>query len=218
MADHFANSSDAADLAKALRYSEMAAGRAMTVYAYGEAARLLEQALQVQEVMDPDDTAKRCDLLIALGDALNNSAEPRRVLDLVAPEALSLAEGMGDGVRASRVCVLAIWSLTYCGGPGAFTTPEAVQWSERADRYAQPDTVERVWTDWGLTGARFSEGRHGEGLALIAAPRIRLTTERGAAPKFSSGSEETIAELSLITAIRRFILPLPLMPPTEVKS
>ena len=36
----------------------MAAQRATDVYAYGEAVRLLQQALKVQEVLDPDDKAK----------------------------------------------------------------------------------------------------------------------------------------------------------------
>ena len=51
-----------------MHYGELAAQRALAVYAYGEAARLLEQALEVQEVLDPDDTAKRCDLLLSAGE------------------------------------------------------------------------------------------------------------------------------------------------------
>ena len=73
LAEHFSQSTDRADLAKAVHYCELAADRAAGVYAYGDAARLLEQALEVQEVLDPDDSAKRCDLTVALGGAL-----PRR--------------------------------------------------------------------------------------------------------------------------------------------
>ncbi|MFQ5880212.1 MAG: AAA family ATPase, partial [Dehalococcoidia bacterium] len=62
LAEHFAQSTDPADLAKAVEYDEMAARRAMAVYAYGEAVRHLERCLDVQEVLDPDDKAKRCDL------------------------------------------------------------------------------------------------------------------------------------------------------------
>ncbi len=36
----------------------MAAQRATDVYDYGEAVRLLEQALKVQEVLDPSDKAE----------------------------------------------------------------------------------------------------------------------------------------------------------------
>ena len=43
MAEHFAHSSDEGGLAKALQYGEMAAERAMSVYAYSEAARHRER-------------------------------------------------------------------------------------------------------------------------------------------------------------------------------
>ena len=67
LAEHFSYSSDRADLEKAVSYGEMAARRATDVYSYGEAVRLLEQALKVQEVLDPEEKLKRCDLLLALG-------------------------------------------------------------------------------------------------------------------------------------------------------
>ena len=38
----------------------------MAVFDYGEAARRLEQALQAQDVLDPDEKATICDLLIGL--------------------------------------------------------------------------------------------------------------------------------------------------------
>ena len=44
LAEHFSHSTDAADLTKAVKYGEMAAERALDVYAYGEAVRLLDQA------------------------------------------------------------------------------------------------------------------------------------------------------------------------------
>ena len=55
LAEHFAHSSDPDDLTKAVAYGELAAQRAMSVYAYGEAVRHLEGALKAQEVLDPDD-------------------------------------------------------------------------------------------------------------------------------------------------------------------
>ena len=48
----------------------MAAKRATDVYAYGEAVRLLEHAIKVQNVLDPEDKGKACDLLLALCEAL----------------------------------------------------------------------------------------------------------------------------------------------------
>ena len=90
LAEHFSQSTESEDLEKALKYGEMAANRAMSVYAYGEAVRLLEQALQVQDVIDPDDREKRCDLLLALGEALTWAGEWRRSFDEVASRPKSL--------------------------------------------------------------------------------------------------------------------------------
>jgi hypothetical protein len=63
------SSSDTADLAKAVSYGELPARRATEVFAYGEAARQLDRALVVQDLVDPDDRVRRCDLLLALGEA-----------------------------------------------------------------------------------------------------------------------------------------------------
>jgi tetratricopeptide (TPR) repeat protein/archaellum biogenesis ATPase FlaH len=146
LAEHFSHSTDPADLAKAVSYGKMAAKRATDVYAYGEAVRLLEQALKVQEVLDPEDKAKRCDLLLALGDALILAGEHQRVVNTEAPQALSLAEAIADNTRASRACLLAMQGLTAYGTT-LITSPEAAQWAAQADRYAEPDTVGRAWAD-----------------------------------------------------------------------
>ena len=168
LAEHFSHSSDPADLGKAVAYGEMAAQRALAVYAYGEAARLLEQALQVQEVLDPEDRGKRCDLLLALADALCHAGDPRRALDLELPQALAQAEAMGDGRRASWVCRLALLALVYYGAHSAFMTSKAAQWAEYADRYAEPDTVWRVWADVFVGNVKCATGNPGEGVPLLS--------------------------------------------------
>ena len=145
----------------------MAAQRATAVYAYGEGVGHLERCLQVQEVLDPDDKEKRCDLLLALGDALELAGEPRRVVDVVAPEALSLAEDLGDSIRASRACGLAISGIIHSGGTGALRTSEAAQWAERAGRYAQPGTVERAEADTAMGLTMIFTGRLKEGVARV---------------------------------------------------
>jgi tetratricopeptide (TPR) repeat protein len=146
LAEHFSHSTDPADLKKAIEYGEMAAKRATDVYAYSEAVRLLEQALKVQEVLDPEDKAKRCDLVLALGDALILAGELKRVIDVEAPQALSLAEAIADSKRASQACLLAGNGLIGYGTT-LMTSPEAAQWATRADRYAEPDTIERARAD-----------------------------------------------------------------------
>jgi tetratricopeptide (TPR) repeat protein len=147
LAEHFSYSSDRADLEKAVSYGEMAARRATDVYSYGEAVRLLEQALKVQEVLDPEEKPKRCDLLLALGWARFYNHEYRHLLDNEAPAALILAEGSGDNQRAGQACLLATAAISGTGmGPG-FGTDEAARWVEAFDRYAAPNTIERAWAD-----------------------------------------------------------------------
>ena len=166
LADHFTNAPAISDLAKAVAYGEMAARQAQSVYAYGEAVRLLEQALQVQEVVEPDDKARRCDLLLALGEALMPAGEPRKVLDSVAPEAFALAEALADRGRASRASQVALEALTRYGAATVIGSPEAGLWVERADRYAEPGTRERVFADVTMAAVRLGEGNLAEGKAL----------------------------------------------------
>ena len=158
LAEHFSYSSDRADLEKAVSYGEMAARRTTDVYSYGEAARLLEQALKVQEVLDPEDKLKRYDLLLALGWARFYNHEYRHILDNEAPAALALAEAIGDTGHASKACLLASFAISGTGQGAAFGTAEAVKWTEAFDRYAPPGTIERAWADQALGGTKIAAG------------------------------------------------------------
>ena len=167
MAEHFTQSTDREDLQKALEYGVMAAERSMAVYAYGEVSRLLDQALQVQEVLDPDDKPKRCDLLMSLAEALMPAGEPRKVMDAIAPEAFTLAEAVSDRARASRASRIALDAIVRFGSGVMVGSPEYLQWVERADRYAGPGTTDRVYADLRLLGLHRSEGKHTEARALV---------------------------------------------------
>ncbi|HEY41443.1 MAG TPA: protein kinase [Dehalococcoidia bacterium] len=156
LAEHFSYSPDAEGLAKAVSYGEMAAERASSVYAYSEAVRLLEQALKVQEVLDPENKTKRCELLLALSEALCATMEPRRLLEKELPELFSLAETIKNNEYISLACIFAIRALIIEGQAAGVRTPEAVLWAERADQYARPDTVERAVADACLGAVRFA--------------------------------------------------------------
>jgi len=159
-----------------VEYGERAAQRATAVFAYGEAARHLEQALKVQQVLDTGDHARRCDLLLALGDALLPAGEPQRVFESVSPEALSLAESLGDSPRAFRASHLGAVALHQHGGLVALMGPEYKRWADLADRYAAPGTIERVWAD------RLSmiRGRGGNNHPRLLAQRgVKLAHELG---------------------------------------
>ena len=181
LAEHFSQSTDPVDLIKAIDYGRMAAQHAIDVYAYGEAARLMEQALKVQKVLDPDDRVKYCDLLLGLCHVLSIGAEPRRALDKELPEAFSLAEELGDRVRASRACTMAILCLHAYGGMNitVWGSPEAALWVERADRYAEPETLARAWADLGMGEVKCCPGLYTQQNALMAEglPLIRRALE-----------------------------------------
>lgn len=183
LTEHFAQSTELEDLEKALRYGEMSAERAMAVYAYTEAVRLLEQALQVQEVLDPDDKAKRCDLLLALADALGPAGNPLLVMEQVAPEAFKLAEALNDGARASRASLRALESFQRYGTGSLMNTPEFAEWAKRADRYVVPETKGRVIADYMLSGIEMFSGRMEE---------VHRTTERAMATARRLDDPETL--------------------------
>ena len=144
LAEHFVHSTDAGDLAKAVAYGEMAADQAMRVHASGQAEYLLRQALLAQDVLDPDDTVKRCDLLLKLGESLLPQEQPARVVD-AASQAFVLAEANGDSLRAARAAVQALEALERV--PPGTSTADAAAWVARADRYARDGTAERVYAD-----------------------------------------------------------------------
>jgi hypothetical protein len=107
LAEHFSHSTDPEDLKKAVEYAELAAQRAMSVFAYAEAERHLGQALKAQDVLDPDDKAKRCDLLLALGEAMLPQEDPGRALTVCATEAFELGSRLADSQRqmlADQAC------------------------------------------------------------------------------------------------------------------
>jgi DNA-binding CsgD family transcriptional regulator len=166
LAEHYAFSSDAADLAKSVHYAELAAKRASDVFAYGEAARQLERALAVQDLVDPDDQAKRCDLLLSFGEALFPAGETERVIAEIAPDALRLADSLGDRTRAFRACRLALDCLFAQGAGSTAGQPEALRWAERAHDYAEVDSIERVRANLGLAWVRYGQDRNLEARAL----------------------------------------------------
>jgi DNA-binding CsgD family transcriptional regulator/tetratricopeptide (TPR) repeat protein len=174
LAEHFAHSSDADDQKKAIRYGELAAIRAMGVYAYSEAVRCLEQALEVQEGLDPNDKAKQCDLLLALGEAQMPLSEPKIVADTIAPASFALAEALGDEPRASRACHMALEAL-HRDNIASAGTPEFQYWAERANAHALPGSLDRAYTDIALGRVRIAEGNREAGVALL---RRALTLAR----------------------------------------
>jgi tetratricopeptide (TPR) repeat protein len=145
------------DLGKVVEYGELAAGRAISVHAYGKAVRLLDQVLEAQAVVDPGDRAKRCDLLLTLASALGPAGAPKRVADVVAPEALEIARQIDDRQRASQCCQMALEGMDRYGGPPITRSPTWREWAERASHYAAPGTNQQVIADLALARVRLAQ-------------------------------------------------------------
>jgi DNA-binding NarL/FixJ family response regulator len=167
LAEHYSFSSDVGDLSKAIHYGVLAAHRASGVFAYGEAARHLQRALEVQDVADPDDKQQQCDLLLSLGEALLPAGDTARAIAEIAPQALTLAEELGDRRRMFRACRLAIECLDAQGAATSTARPEYLLWAERAHQYADPDGIERVHANVALALAWAAHGRLRESRALL---------------------------------------------------
>jgi predicted ATPase/class 3 adenylate cyclase len=167
LAEHFAHSSTEEDLRKAVHYGELAAQRAAGVYAHGEAARLLEQALQVQEVLDPEDRVKRFDLLRDLAMMLLSSGDAQRVSDEIAPEMFALAERLGDDKRAATAAERAIDGMIYVGAGPVFATPEWTLWVDRYEQHAEEESAEMVGALMFRSWAHYAHGRLREQYELM---------------------------------------------------
>jgi tetratricopeptide (TPR) repeat protein len=139
--------------------------------------RHLEQALKIQEVLDPDDKLKRCDLLLALGDAMLPMDNPRRLAETVAEEAFVIAEGMADSPRALRAALQAAEALLSTPGYAADVSVMREEWVDRADRHARPGTIERVYADCYLGVSTIPRSREQGHEHLRRAMELALTLD-----------------------------------------
>ena len=170
LAAHYAHSSDPRDLARALTYDELAAQRAMQVFAYGESARHLERALQVESVQEVRDPLKRSELLIELGEAMLAMQQPADAVVAVAAQAFGLAESGGSSSRAARAAVQALDALSRPWAPiNIHHLSEMREWVTRADSHAAPESVERVYADIWLGVLAVVSGRPAD----VCAPLLR---------------------------------------------
>jgi DNA-binding SARP family transcriptional activator/tetratricopeptide (TPR) repeat protein len=83
------------DFDKGLRFAQRAGDRALALLAYEEAARLYETALEALELQHRTVPVSRCELLLALGDALAKAGNT--------PEAKDTFLAAADLARASRL-------------------------------------------------------------------------------------------------------------------
>ena len=167
LAEHFSQSTDPADLSKAMKYGELAAQQAAEIYAFSESARLLNRVLDVQRILEPENKEVRCRLLLQIGQSLVMAGELHHVLEVEVPAALSLAESISNKELITRVCLLALRSLFFRGYGEAMSSVEAVKWAERVNDTALQGTPERAWADFWLGFVKCTRGEQSAGVTLM---------------------------------------------------
>ena len=141
LAHHFTRgAADAEDAEEAIIYALRAAEQAATMLAHEEAAEHYARALDVQGRFQPDAMGRRCELLLALGEARVRSGE-RAHASSAFREAAALAEQLGDGAGLARAAVGA--SRRYVQPPGVVDA-ELIAMIERALELEPGRTLMRV--------------------------------------------------------------------------
>jgi hypothetical protein len=161
LAEHFSQSVDEEDLTKAVFYGEVAGRRAMAVFDHGEALARFQQALKAQEVLDPDDAGRNCDLLLLGAEAMLSLDRRGEALHEVLPRAFEFAESLDDSTRAFHCSRLALDCLI-----GPITDLNAL-WLARAARYVGTDVKGQIRLMRAQAGYLIQSGYFGEGTEAL---------------------------------------------------
>ncbi len=177
LALHFTRAADAADAEKAIEYARRAGEQATAMLAHEDAAGHYARALEVQERFVPEDEARRCELLLALGEARVRSGE-RPLAWAAFREAATLAARLGDSDIVARAAIGA--STRYIQPPGVIDD-ELIGLLERAlDLNGDEKSVVRVRLLARLCGALYYSPRRAE-MRTIAAEATAIAEEVGLA-------------------------------------
>ncbi|MGH3775153.1 MAG: ATP-binding protein [Pseudonocardiaceae bacterium] len=104
LAHHFALAATDGEAATAVGYTWRAGDRALAQLAHDQAVELYTRALELFDSSElTDDVLRRCDLLIALGEAQRRAAHPAHRQTLL--EAAAVAQGVGDVDRLTAAAL-----------------------------------------------------------------------------------------------------------------
>jgi DNA-binding SARP family transcriptional activator len=175
LAYHFTRGvADAEDAEEAITYALRAAEQATTMLAHEEAAEHYARALDVQRRFQPDAVRRRCELLLALGEARVRCGE-RAYASSAFREAAALAEQLGDGAALGRAAFGA--SRRYVQPPGVVDV-ELIAMIERALELEPGRTLMRVRLLACLCGAiYYSPDR--DRMESLSQEAIDIATELG---------------------------------------
>ncbi len=115
LAHHFTRAASAEDAERAIRYALAAGEQATAMLAHEQAAEHYGRALDVLEQFEPAALARRCELLLVLGEARVRGGEHDRAWPAFR-EAASLAASLGNGEALARAAIGA--SRRYLQPPG----------------------------------------------------------------------------------------------------
>lgn len=104
LAHHFLEAAPAGDVEKAVDYATRAGDRAMRLLAFEEAAGRYERALQALHLDGALDQEVRCDLLVALGEAVRRSGDPAKAKEAFR-DAADLARRIGATQGEARAAL-----------------------------------------------------------------------------------------------------------------
>jgi DNA-binding SARP family transcriptional activator len=177
LALHFTRAAGPQDAEKAIEYACRAGELATTMLAHEEAAEHYARALEVLNRFAPEDATRRCELLLAAGEARVRAGERPLAWESFR-EAAALASRLGDREALARAAIGA--SRRYIQPPGV-VDEELIALLERAlELTASEDLAVRVGLLTRLCGALYYSPRRAE-MRTIAAQATALADELGEA-------------------------------------
>ncbi len=184
LALHFTRAAGAQDAEKAIEYARRAGEQATAMLAHEEAAGHYARALEVQERFFPDGAMRRCELLLAVGEAQVRAGE-RPLAWEAFREAAALAVRLGDSERLARAAIGA--SGRYIQPPGV-VDEELIGLLEQAlELIADHDPAARVALLTRLCGALYYSPRRAE-MQTLAAEASALADKLGSAESRALGA------------------------------
>jgi predicted ATPase/class 3 adenylate cyclase len=108
LAHHFYQAAVAGEVEKAIAWSQRAARAATRQYAWEDAVRHYERALDIAELAPAFEDGARIDLLINLAEARLVLGGDEQKRQQIAARAVELARGLGDGARFGRAVL--VWA------------------------------------------------------------------------------------------------------------
>ncbi len=175
LAHHFTLAAEPEDSELAIRYAVAAGEEAAQMLAHEQAADHYGRALEVLARFHPESVGRRCDMLLALGEAQVRSGERPRGWTTFR-EAAALAANLGDGVSLARAAIGA--SRRYIQPPGVIDEELIGLLEQALDMTPDEPSVMRVELLTRLSGALYYSDRR-EQMKRLSAQSTVMAAELG---------------------------------------